>query len=81
MHTEYINYSPCLLDVVVFWQYVRSCTSGRSDAYLGMALVPGARCHSPCLGAPTLPGTEFGFGGGGYQWLESVKLVVVLHVM
>ena len=71
-----------LLDVVGFWHHVRCCTGGRSDAYLGMALVPGARCHPPCLGAPTLPGTEhlsLGCHGGSSGWIYSE--VGVLHVM
>jgi len=67
--------SPCLLGVVVFWQHVWCSTSGCSDAHLGVALVPGDRCHTPCLGAPALPGMELEFEGGG------AKLVVVLHVL
>ena len=45
----------CSLDVVVFWQHVWSSTSTGGDAYPGVALVPGACCHSPCLGVDTLP--------------------------
>ena len=42
-------------DVVGFWQHVWSSTSTDGDAYSGVALVPGACCHSPCLGVAVLP--------------------------
>ena len=43
-------------DMVVFWQYVWSRTSAGGDADLGVALVPGACCHTPCHGVGALPG-------------------------
>ena len=42
--------------MVVFWQYVWSSTSTGGDADPGVALVPGACCHSPCHGVGALPG-------------------------
>ena len=42
--------------MVVFWQYVWSSISTGSDADPGVALVPGACCHSPCHGVGALPG-------------------------
>ena len=51
------------LGVVGFWEHVWCSTSSRSDAELGMALVPGDCCHTPRLGAPALPGMELEFGG------------------
>ena len=71
---HYVN-SPYLLGMVGFWHHVWCSISSRIDAHLGVALVPGDRCHTPCLGAPTLPGMELEFEGGG------AKLMVVLHVL
>ena len=42
--------------MLVFWQHVWSRTSTGGDAYPGVALVPRACCHSPCLGVDALPG-------------------------
>ena len=42
--------------LVGFWQHVWCRTSTGGDAYLGVALVPGACCHSPCHGVGALPG-------------------------
>ena len=42
--------------LVGFWQYVWCRTSTGGDADPGVALVPGACCHSPCHGVGALPG-------------------------
>ena len=42
--------------LVGFWQHVWCRTSTGGDADLGVALVPGACCHSPCHGVGALPG-------------------------
>jgi len=71
---HYVN-SPYLLGMVGFWHHVWCSTSSCIDAHLGVALVPGDRCHTPCLGAPALPGMKLEFEDGG------AKLVVVLNVL
>lgn len=67
--------SPFLyVGVVGFWEHVWCSTSSRSDAELGVALVPGDCCHTPRLGAPALPGMELEFGSRGISR-------VVLHIL